>query len=631
MRKILLLTALFLGVLVKGQTNYNYNSLPDSIKKDAKYIIWEDLVQFEVIDEGKAIEKARFAVCITSPNAEAYNAIRINYRKDESVINFDATIYDASGSLVKRLKNNEIMDVSSVSQSSLFEDDRVKYANFTHNRYPYTLVFEYQKKIVGLYNYPSDFFKSNDDAFVFNVKYEVIVPQGFKFKYRELNIKNPLSKTLKDGKDIYEWNESNIPPERTVELLPHFKYYLKMIRLAPISFIEGGYKGDLESWNSMGFWNLALNEGRDQLPDATKQKINELIKDAKNDREKVKILYRYMQEKTRYVSVQSGIGGYQPFPADYVDSKGYGDCKALANYMQTLLKVAKIKSYYTIVHAGEFADDILTDFPSNQFNHVILCVPLQEDSLWLECTSQKQPFNFLGSFTNDRHAVMMTEEGGKLVKTPKYPKELNTQIRKVSIEIDGNGNAKASLMTVFNCLYSENRPGMNEKSLKDQNDFLKSEYPISGMEIKSMQFTDRKDEIPSVVEKLELNLPMFASISNKRMFVKLNQFSPGVDVPKNEERKIPFQIRFEGICIDTVNITVPEGYTLEAMPKAVELKTKFGSYSFSITPNANVFTCVRTYSINKNTYEASDYKAYYDYKKQISNADKAKLVFVKKI
>jgi hypothetical protein len=257
-------------------------------------------------------------------------------------------------------------------------------------------------------------------------------------------------------------------------------------------------------------------------------------------------------------------------------------------------------------------------------------VPQPKDTIWLECTSQTQPFNFLGSFTDDRHALIMTEDGGKLVKTPRYPKEINTQIRNVKIEIDDNGNAKASVNTVFKGLQYENREKINEKSAKDQNDFLKSVYPISGMEIKSSQFIENKDEIPSIVEKLDLNLPMFASISSKRMFVKLNQFSSTVNVPKNEERKIPFQLRYEFIDIDTVQIVAPEGYALESMPKPIDLNTKFGSYSFSVAQNGNTFNCIRKYSSEKNTFDPDDYKAFYEFKKQISTADKAKLVFVKK-
>ena len=63
-----------------------------------------------------------------------------------------------------------------------------------------------------------------------------------------------------------------------------------------------------------------------------------------NDTDKISALYKYMQDKVRYVSVQVGIGGWQPIEAETVDRLSCGDCKALANYMESLLDVAGIKT-----------------------------------------------------------------------------------------------------------------------------------------------------------------------------------------------------------------------------------------------------------------------------------------------
>ena len=62
------------------------------------------------------------------------------------------------------------------------------------------------------------------------------------------------------------------------------------------------------------------------------------------------------------------------------------------------------------------------DFPYNSFNHEILCVPFKTDTAWLDCTDNYQPFGTLDISTENRNALLITEDGGKLVNTPqKHP------------------------------------------------------------------------------------------------------------------------------------------------------------------------------------------------------------------
>ena len=107
-----------------------------------------------------------------------------------------------------------------------------------------------------------------------------------------------------------------------------------------------------------------------------------------------------MQKKTRYVNVSIGIGGWQPFDAATVDKTSYGDCKALSNFTKSLLSVVGIKSFYALNNAGSDANSIDRSFPSAQFNHAFVCVPLDRDTIWLECTNQRYPCGFNSDFTD---------------------------------------------------------------------------------------------------------------------------------------------------------------------------------------------------------------------------------------
>ncbi|MDF1547706.1 MAG: DUF3857 domain-containing protein [Bacteroidales bacterium] len=631
MRVIFLIIAIFILFDLNSQTNYNYNSVSDSLKKNVDYIVWEHKMDFEIESLEMAVEKKVIAVCVIDQYSKRYNSIYAHYRKGELVSKFKAEIYDANGNFVKKLKNNEIKDVSAVSDFSLFEDDRIMYADFTHNEYPYTLVFEYEKKVKGLLNYPDWYFNSVPNTFVKFSGLKISIPNNLKLRYKEYNLSEKVQIETTDNSKVYSWIEDDLAPWEALEMAPPDEDYLPIVYTAPIDFSEGNLPGKMDTWDNFGNWNWQLNKQRDILPETTKELIKNLVKDAINDKEKVDLIYKYMQDKTRYVSVQLGIGGYQTFPAEYVDSKGYGDCKALSNFTYALLKEIGIKAHYTLVHAGRSEDDILTDFPSNQFNHVILCVPQQKDTIWLECTNQQQPFNFLGSFTDDRHALLITEDGGTLVKTPKYGKNINIQKRTADIKIAEGGDATVKVNTSFEGLQFENRDGWLEKSVKEQKDAIKESYGVSGMEFNNLKFSEFKNEIPSIIEELDLNIIRFASTSGKRMFIKLNVFNQSSYVPKNEERTIPFQLTYEFTDIDSLQFEIPEGYQVENMPKDEKLQSKFGAYSTKIEQHDNKVIYVRKFFSEKGIFPAADYKDYYDFRKKIRNEDKAKLVLVKKV
>jgi transglutaminase-like putative cysteine protease len=226
-----------------------------------------------------------------------------------------------------------------------------------------------------------------------SVQYDKLVvetPVGLTFRYKQFNLQTAPQITQEKNKIVYTWEVKNLTIKKAEIFQPSWREIMPSVLLAPSSFGVGDYTGNMDTWGNYGQFVNKLREGRDVLPDNIKQKVHELTDNLKDPHEKVNILYNYLQQNSRYVSVQLGVGGWQPFDASYVSSNKYGDCKALSNYMIALLKEAGIKGDYVLIRSGEDEEPIQTDFPITQFNHATVCVPLGKDSVWLECTSQTQ-------------------------------------------------------------------------------------------------------------------------------------------------------------------------------------------------------------------------------------------------
>ena len=331
------------------------------------------------------------------------------------------------------------------------------------------------------------------------------------------------------------------------------------------------------------------------------------------------------------MSIQLGIGGWQPFDAKYVATKGYGDCKALTNYMYSMLKEIGLPSYYALVKAGTGKKSFVTDFPFSQFNHVILFVPMQKDSIWLECTSQIESAGFLGSFTDERLTLVVDENGGQLVQTPKYDSKDNKQERTVTATLDPEGKLDAEISTVYSSLRQELPQALVNYLSKDKvKEYLDRELDFATYTVNSFKYTENKSAFPSVDEKLNVSVDHYATISGKRLFVVPNVITRfNRKLRGEEERRYDIILDMAFTDIDNVEIIIPPGYKTESTPQDLTLDTKFGRYKSSVRLMENKIIYTRTLEHTSGKFPKSDYNELLKFYDAVFKADRNKIVLVK--
>ncbi|MBS1566949.1 MAG: transglutaminase domain-containing protein, partial [Bacteroidetes bacterium] len=408
--------------------------------------------------------------------------------------------------------------------------------------------------------------------------------------------------------------------------------YTTVVYLAPVQFEVQNYNGTMGTWQDFGKFINNLKSNRDQLPDNIKQAVHQMTDGISDPKEKIARLYRYMQDNTHYVGIQLGIGGWQPFDANYVGTKKYGDCKALSNYMYALLKEAGLPSCYTLINAGRDNKFFLSDFPSAHFNHVILCVPLKTDTVWLECTSQTIPPGYLGGSTEDRPALLVNENGGTLVRTPVYSFKDNLEIRHTKAVADESGDLTVDVVTRYTGLQQDELHSMINSLTKEKvKQELAESVDLPQYDLLNYSYKEKPSALPEIMEALQLKAPGYAQVSGRRFFIAPNIMTKAHTryIP-DEERQHDVYTGYAYTDIDSTEIQLPAGYQPESLPAPVSIESKFGRYSASLKLDGNVLKYYRSVEKYSGRFPAAQYNDMVKFWQQIYKADRNKVVMVKK-
>jgi len=607
-------------------------SIPKEMKENANAVLRNEQIDITILAIDEMLVSQKRVVTILNKLGDADANIFEHYDNDTKITKLSAIIYDALGNEINKYSKTKFSDISAVDGGTLYSDSRAKYLEYTPTTYPYTLVFEseYKTSTTGFipWWFPIDgYFIS-----VENSSYTIHNPKLIPWKNKKINftdfkviaeeLPNKISFSIKNQPALNYENEAI-----------HYREILPKAIVSLIDFSLKGVIGKNENWTDFGLWmNEQLLKGRDELSPATVAKIKSLVSGVENPIERAKLVYKFMQDKTRYISVQVGIGGWEPIAANLVDDVGYGDCKGLTNYTKALLNVADVTSYYTIVYSGE-KNDIDKDFSSLQGNHVILNIPNNGKDIWLECTSQIMPFGFLGDFTDDRDVLVITPDGGIIKHTASYKNEQNLQTSKATIQLSEKGNVEATLQIISKGIQYDDKFYIESFTQPELIKHYKSsvwEY-LNNVEIKNTSLKNDKQNV-EFIENIEVSIQNYATVNETEYLLGVNVFNKNSFVPKKyRDRKLPLKIERGFMDKDEFLFKIPSNYTIEILPAKTEITTKFGHYKISFIKNDDTsFTYFRELIIKEGVFPKEEYEEYYSFRKNVAKLDNIRIAIIKK-
>jgi hypothetical protein len=604
----------------------------DSLRKNFKAIVVDDRTELEVSAD-KFIEKRYFEIKVNEKAGEPFANFVGYYDALSEFVNLKATLVDSLGKVVRKFEYKDFIDISALGTSAAFYSDaRYKTFDIKNKTYPYTIIYEYEKKYKTLFLLPTWSPAIHEDVFVSNTSLSLIAAPALEVKSKAYNFKekdNLIMTKSSDGRERRTWTFNNISTKKREVYAPLAAVTYPFVSIVPTEFSLGKKVGSAASWNSFGKFFYELNDPDANLEMETIEKLRELTRHCKTEREKVAVLYDYLQKNTRYLLNSKGILGWKTIPATEVEKTGYGDCKGLSNLMRAYLKAVDITSYLTLVAAGEKnLTNVDAAFPQNIFNHVILFVPLKEDSIWLECTSNTAAFGFLGDFTQDRSVLLLTPEGGKVARTPHYDDKDDLKKVKVAISIPENLESQS---LVWNAAYTGPMQDLMGEELKklsksDSAAYFMFKVPFKNITINDIKiersFNERK--LPVINEHLQFQRIEGLQSSAKRLVLDLPLipiFMPNI-ISEDSLRVNDIYFHDDYTYEFEYTMDVSKAYALENKLKPVSIETKFGKYNFSPKMDGENVTIQVYFHLNKGTYPANDYKEYVRFYNEVQRNNK---------
>jgi hypothetical protein len=611
---------------------YSSAEIPDSLKMDANSIVRYSVDEVTIKGPGEAVIKHHKLVTILNEKGDKEAIVMLFYNKKyDTFSDIVFHIYDGNGLMIKKYHKSDMYDGAAINDETIVSDDRFLGLRHVPSSYPTTIEIEYEEDLSSFISMDNWHIQNLEQAvenetYIIKAKPET----GVRYRYKNISLK-PVAGS-EDGLQTYTWHVKNIKAIKDEDEAPGWSV-IPYVLFGTNNFDCYGVPGDISSWGNFGKWIYSLNKDVCTLSPQRVADIKKMTDTIKTDKAKAKFLYKYMQQSMRYVSVQLGIGGYKPFDANFVDTKKYGDCKALANYMYALLNAVNIPSYWAVIKAGANESAADPDFPNNSFNHEILCIPFKNDTTWLECTSSTQSFGQLGAFTENRNALLITQDGGKLVNTPKstaFENQFNSEIHMV---IDSDGSAKAQVKILTTGGYRDDYVAYLP-NLKTDDQKQELMHMLNIRQPTVFDYNPGTDNNGTKEVDLNLEYDRFCDIiAGNKQFYRPRVFDLcAFTVPATDKRKSDYYFQFplQKTCVTTIDL--PPGFEVETLPASQSLKFTYGNYEISYVYNAakNEVVSKAKFSITKHVIPAAKYTELQQYLDAIAKAQNKKLVIRKK-
>ena len=355
-----------------------------------------------------------------------------------------------------------------------------------------------------------------------------------------------------------------------------------------------------------------------------KSDLNNLLQGATSDGEKMVRIFQFVKEKVKW----NGFPGvYTSGSLKKVYKEGVGNVASVNLMLVSMLRSAGLDANPVLVSTKSNGTPL---FPTRDgFNYLIASVTFPDGYVVMDATE-------LYSLPNMLPPRALNWQG-RLIRKNGSSTWLNLEVGSkaaeedfISVKIDAQGMVEGMMRTKFK--------NLGALKYRNRNNRVKEEELISRMEddysieIDEYNVDNKFDIGKDVTRNIKFSSEDLVEGINGKLYIKPMLFKGYNTNPfKSDERKYPIEFNSPWKEKSTVNIQLPEGYTIESCPesKALGLPNDMGVFKYQVVPRGNKVRVISTLDFNTDKIPANYYETLKGFFGEFVEKQSEKIVLVK--
>lgn len=575
---------------------------------DVNAVVLLDEGETTVKDNGEIIGHYRIVYRILRPEGKDYARHEVGFDNETKITYLHGWSITAKGQEYEAKEKDAFEH--SLSTYEIYSDDKEKILVLPGADVGTVVGFEYEHK-VRPYLFQTEWYIQGPLP-VERSHYTLQLPSSWEYRANWVN--HPDVPPTVTG-NTYSWELTDIPRIETEYSQPS---YLALASYIVVTFFSEKIKNQTyKSWAELGAWHSQLIAGTREPSSALQQKVQDLAPASLALLDRIKALAYFAQHDIRYAAIEIGIGGLRPHPAADTFAHRYGDCKDKATLLSTMLAQIGVKSYLMLVHTvrGIFTEK---SPPSVGFNHAILVIQLPDGTfktplpalyehpklghlLIFDPTNPWVPFGQLPYYEQDNYGLLVTENGGELLHLPMSPPELNELKRSAKLKLLQDGTLQGEIEEVRSGYRAMlGREYLQSETQKDRKKTIEHFLGanVGSFQVDSFELVNADDIDKDLVLRFKFTADHYAKTAGPLLLVRprvVGEAAGYFDATK--PRHYAYEFPAPKVDIDSVEITLPEGFKVDELPDPAKASFPFGEYTSKTEAAGNLLKYTREYKM----------------------------------